>query len=373
MRVNTTLSTTLAFALLGALVSCSGGGEEQKKPVLRPVRAEPVFATGGARERTFSGAAQAGVEARISFKIGGTVEQVFVKVGDPVNIGDPIAALDETDKRLQLEDAQASLTQARAQERNASAEYDRVRGLYENRNASKQDLDAARTTFESASASVESIEKRLELAQRQLGYCRLNAPIAGSIASVEVEVNENVQAGQTICLLTAVSDIEVEVAIPEVLITGLHEGDAVTVEFDALPGREMAGHVSEVGVAATGAATTFPVTVRLDRTDDDVLSGMAAEVTFTFSNGGGKDRLIVDTFSVGEDREGRFVWVVKPGEEEGVGVVERRAVTIGDLADGGIEITSGLTDGEYVVTAGVTKLSDGQRVRFRPGGAGGEE
>jgi RND family efflux transporter MFP subunit len=196
----------------------------------------------------------------------------------------------------------------------------------------------------------------------------LEAPVAGSIASVEAEVNENVQPGQTICLLTAGSDIDVEVAIPEVLISSVNEGDPVEVEFDALPGRRFPGRVTEVGVAATGVATAFPVTVRLDRAGHEVLSGMAAEVTFSFGNGDGVERMIVEAFAVSEDREGRFVWVVTPSAEEGVGVVERRSVTIGPISDEGIEVTSGLTDGEYVVTAGVSKLTDGQRVRFQPGG-----
>jgi RND family efflux transporter MFP subunit len=372
MRASPRIVTVVCVGVVPALLSC-GGEPPEPTPVLRPVRAEQVFSTGAARERTFSGVARAAVEAKISFKVGGTVERIFVKVGDAVEAGDPIAELDDTDKRLQVEDARASLTQAKAQERNAATEYERVRGLYENRTASKQDLDAARTENESATASVESIEKRLELARRQLDYCRLNAPVTGSIASMEVEVNENVQPGQTICLLTAGSDIEVEITIPEALITGVHEGDAVTVEFDAIPGRRFAGRVAEVGVAATGVATAYPVTVRLASSGDDVLSGMAAEVTLSFGGGDGAERMIVDTFAVGEDREGRFVWVVSPADEPGVGVVERRAVTIGTLTDTGIEILDGVSDGEYVVTAGVSKLSEGQRVRFEPGRDGGEE
>jgi RND family efflux transporter MFP subunit len=370
---NAIIAAGIVFLSLSGLLSCSGREQEERAPQLRPVRAVQVYSTGAARQRSFSGVARAGVEARISFKIPGNVERIFVKVGDTVDPGDPIAELDDTDNRLQVEDAEAALAQAQAKERNASTEYERVRGLYENRNASRQDLDAARTVFESAQASVQSIQKRLELARRQLGYCHLEAPVAGSIASMEVEVNENVSAGQTICLLTAGSDIEVEVAIPEVLITGVREGDAVTVEFDALPNRTFSARVTEVGVAATGVATTFPVTVRLDQADDDVLSGMAAEVTFSFGNGGGSSRIVVDSFAVSEDRLGRFVWVVSPSAEPDVGVVERRAVTIGGLVDQGIEITGGLEDGEWVVTAGVSKLSDGERVRFETGVGTGEE
>lgn len=355
------------MAIVTGMVACSDNGKKAE-PVLRPVRAAQVFASGTERSRTFAGVARAGTESKISFKVKGTVERVFVKVGDAVGVGTVIAELDPTDYRLRVEDARASLNQAKAQQRNASTEYERVRGLYESRSASKQDLDAARTKFESASAAVESIEKRLELAERQLGYTKLTAPIAGSIASVEVEDNENVQAGQTVSLLTSGSSIEVEVAIPEVLIAQISEGDAVQVIFDAFPDRRLGGRVTEVGVASTGLATTFPVIVRLDAAGREVRSGMTAEVTFAFHNNGGKERYVVRSFAVGEDRKGRYVWVVGPSDSTGVGVVHRRDVTIGQIGDDGIEILDGLEDGEYVVTAGVSKLSDGQRVRFNPGG-----
>jgi multidrug efflux system membrane fusion protein len=351
-----------------ALLACGGQKKADTSPMLRPVRAEQVFATGAARTRTFSGVARAGVESKISFKVKGTINRLSVEVGDEVRMGQLIAELDPTDYRLQVEDASASLDQARAQRRNASAEYERVRGLYENRNASKQDLDAARAASESADATVESIEKRLELAQRQLAYCRLTAPIAGSIASLDVEPNENVQPGQVICLLASTSNTEVEVAIPEVLIAQVKEGDEVNVEFDALPERRMTGHVTEVGVASTGLATTFPVRVRLDKDDDDVRSGMAAEVEFRFGDGGGRVRYLVRPVAVCEDRDGRYVWVVVPTEEVGVGQVQRRPVTIGELSSEGIEILEGISDGDFVVTAGVSKLTDGRKVRFGFGG-----
>jgi RND family efflux transporter MFP subunit len=354
---------SLVFAL-GAVVSCSQE-EPPAEQILRPVRCEQVFAAGGSRVRTFSGVAQSGVESNISFKVNGTVQRLAVKVGDEVEVGQLIAELDPADYRLQLQDSEASLTKAKAQERNASSSYDRARSLYENRTSSKQELDAARSTYESAVAAVESAEKRLELARRQLSYTRLTAPIAGSIADCRVEVNENVQAGQVVVLLTSGSDLEVQVAIPEILIAHVEEGSAVAITFDALPGRAIPGRVTEVGVAATGVATTFPVTVRLDRSDPDIRSGMAAEVAFRFETGGSAERFVVPSVAVAEDRTGRFVFVVEPADEPGVGVVKRTTVTLGALSGAGIEILDGLSDGDYVVTAGVSKLVDGQKVRFR--------
>ena len=362
-----TYSVRVAAVLLGilaalGLISC-GGEKAAPEVMLRPVRCQQVFSTGGGRVRTFSGMAQAGVQSQLSFRIGGTVERLPVKVGDNVKPGDLIASLDQKDYKLQVEEANASLEQAQAQARNAAANYQRVRALYENRNASRNDLDAARAADESAKAAVESVTKRLELAQSQLSYTRLTAPVAGAIASVDCEVNENVKAGQRIALLTSGSRTEVHVTIPEVLIADVREGDAVSVSFDALPNRSFGAHITEVGVAATGMVTTFPVTVSLDQETDDVRPGMAAEVAFTFGSEDTRERFIVPPVAVGEDRSGRFVYVVTP-DEPGIGLVHRRPVTIGDLSSDGLEVLTGISDGDYLLTAGVNKVHDGMKVEF---------
>ena len=344
-----------------SLISCSKE-ESSPEPIIRPVRYIQVFSSGGRQVRTFSGVAQAGVESKLSFKVAGTIKRLAVNVGDQVEAGRLIAELDAEDFRLQVQEAEASLTQAQAQERNASASYERVRDLYANRNASKQDLDQARSAYESAVASVESMDKRLELARRRFGYTRLKAPVGGSIASCPVETNENVQSGQTIVLLTSGSDLEVKVGIPEVIIAGVEEGSAVTVTFDALPGKEFSGTVTEVGIATTEMAPTYPVTVRLNRTDPDIRPGMAANVAFTFQAKGSKERFIIPPVAVGEDRQGRFLFVLTP-TEPGFGTVHRRPVTVGELTGRGIEILEGLTDGELVVIAGVSRIQDGLKVK----------
>ncbi len=363
MSLHPGLLKCLTIFSIGLLfVSC---GEEKKvEELLRPVRYQTAFSTVGVRRRTFSGVAQAGLESRLSFKISGTVERLSVKVGEEVSEGKLIASVEATDYQLQVQQAQASLVSAQAQERNAEASYNRVRQLYESRNASRNDLDAARAAFESSTAQVVSLRKQLELSRSRLSYTNLRSPISGAIATVNVEVGENVQAGQTIIQVSSGTNLEVEVTIPEILISQIREGQEVTVEFDALPNRKFTARVTEVSVTATGFATTYPVTLRLTEESPDVRSGMAAEVAFEFGANDQRERIVVPSFSVGDDRTGRYVYTVEASEEEGVGVVKRNAVSIGEFTEDGIEIMDGLSDGSYVVTAGISKLTDGQRGRF---------
>lgn len=354
----------LGFAVLG--VSC-GRQEIVAEPQLRPVRTEVISVSGMERARTFSGTFRAGMESRLSFRVPGRVQQLTASVGQSVLPGHLIAQLDSRDYELQVQEAQASLTRALASRRNTTAERDRVRELYENDNASLSQWDQARAVAESEAAQVESLEKRLELTQLQLDYTRLTAPVAGAIATVEVEVNENVQAGQPIVKLSSSTMTEVGVDLPGSVITAIREGAGAVVVCDALPGETFDAFVTEVGVAASGA-TTFPVTVQLAARNDRVRPGMAAEVTFRLaSSETDVDRILVPAVAVGEDRDGRFVFLAEP-ESEGRAVVRRRPVAVGDLATDGrrdlIEVVAGLSEGDVIITAGVRRLEDGRMVRL---------
>jgi RND family efflux transporter MFP subunit len=356
----------LGLVLVAAVTACEK--DEQPEPVIRPVRYELAYSTGGSRERSFSGTAQAGVESRISFKVPGTIRRLAVEVGDTVRARQLIAELDDEDYRLQVQRADAGLAQARARARAAEADYARARQLYENANLSLSDLDAARSASESAASSVTAYERELELARLQLSYTRLTAPVAGAVASVGVEVNENVQAGQVIVLLTSGSDLEVEVGVPGVLITEIAEGKEVGITFDALPGQSFPGVVTEVGVAATSAGLTFPVTVRLLEGSSAIRSGMSAEVFILFESASQRVVHLVPAAAVGEDREGRFIYVVEPSEP-GFGLVRRQPVRVGELTADGLEILEGLSDGDRIVTAGWSKIEDGLLVRLSDSGS----
>ena len=357
-------STLFCLSVVGMVLMLVACEVEKPKPqtVIRPVRYQRVVAASAERVRTFAGTARAGHETKLSFKVDGTIRRLPVKVGDMLQPGDLVAEIDPKDYALRTREAEAALARSRAEVRNAGASYSRTRALYENNNASRQELDAARATYESAQASVRSYQTQVEQARRQVSYTRLTTQVGGAVAQVPMEVNENVSAGQTIALLTSDGKLEVLVAIPEVFIASIARDNPVEVTFDALPGERFAAQVTEVGVAATGAATTFPVTVELDAADPRIRSGLAANVRFAFGTSEDGQRLIAPVQAVGEDQQGRFVFLVEPQGETG-GIVRRRPVTVGSLSSEGLEIQDGLAEGDLLVIAGVKRLKDGQEVK----------
>ncbi len=349
-------------ALIALVVLSGCGGEEiAPEPQLRPVRYQKVAVGDVEGSRTLVGVARMGTEADLSFRVPGTVETVDVSLGQRVSKGEILARLDPVDYELQVQEAAAGLALAEASVRKAEADYDRTRALYESNNSSRSELDAARAGAESARSQVDAASKRLDLARQQLGYTTLRAPVDGAIALKDLEINENVKVGTPVFMLTSGSLVEVEFAVPEIMITELEEGMPVLVRFDAVAGRQFDAEIAEVGVAVTGSSAAFEAVARLREETPDVRSGMAAEVITRPDTDTGRQGLIVPWVSVGEDRDGRFVFVVEP-QGDGTGIVHRRSVTLGEVGKE-IEIVEGISEGDLLITAGTRRLVEGMRVK----------
>ncbi|MCY4166341.1 MAG: efflux RND transporter periplasmic adaptor subunit [Gammaproteobacteria bacterium] len=363
----------LAFVLLAS--GLAFGCAEQQPEVaseIRPVRYARAFLAGNERARTFAGVAQAASEQDLAFRVAGTVIAVEVDVGSQIRRGQVLAQLDSGDLELKRQQAEAGVAQAYAQARNARAAYERVVALYEGGIASMSDLDAARAAYESANASEKSAATALRLAEQQVAYARLAAPGDGSVAQVAVDVNEAVGAGQpVIVVIDTQGSPEVRVMVPEAFIGGLKAGRSAQVVFGAVPDRVFDATVAEVGTAAAGAAG-FPALVRLNASPDAaaVRPGMAAEVTFAVEGRPDASGVLVPPEAVGQDQKGRFVFVLalaasdNAPEAGNIATAERRNVRTGALTPEGLEVVDGVSDGEYVATAGLAMLAPGQRVRL---------
>ena len=363
--------TAKSFALIVPvtfLFGLTGCGEEQvaAEIPLRPVKSITVSAANAERERDFSGTSKSSQEARLSFKVGGSIQNLAVNVGDLIKPGDIIAELDPIPYELQAQQARANLASSDAAKRNAEANYQRLRNLYENNNASRNELDSARANAESTDAQVKANQKALEIAELNVEYTKLIANNDCSIASVSVEVNENVSAGREVVRANCGSTLEVEIAVPGSLIQGIIQNTLAEITFTSIPDQTFSGRVTEVGVAATGGGNTFPVTVRIDNEHPDLRSGLAANIRITTQAGANQNGnlIIVPSHTVIEDSQGRHVFLLDSGTEEGVGIVRRQAVEIGELTSAGLEIKSGLTDGDQLITAGLTVVNDGMKVKI---------
>ncbi|MGI9233393.1 MAG: efflux RND transporter periplasmic adaptor subunit [Woeseiaceae bacterium] len=345
-----------------ALLGC-GQSDEAFEERLRPVRYVTVSDASAFRDRSFSGTSKSSRESRLSFKVSGTITSMPVQIGQRLNAGDLIAAIDPAGYVLQSQQAQASLVEAQANDRRAAANYERTKGLYANSNASLNDLDSARAQAESASAVVRAASKALEIARLNVSYTELTAGADCSIASLNAEVNENVASGQQVAAVSCGDAYEVTLDLPESLIGSVDESTPVSIRFGAIPGQSFSGTISEIAVASSAGSAAFPVVVMIDGSHPSLRSGLAADVTFQFdsaaSQGGG---FVLPVSAVISNPSGTFVFVAEPDESGSEAVVRRRDVSLGELTQSGIEIAEGIEVGDRVITAGISVIREDQRV-----------
>jgi multidrug efflux system membrane fusion protein len=349
--------------LLMVLLSCSDD-KKNVEEAIRPVAYQQVLSSGSNQSRTFSGTSKAATEAKLSFRVGGTLNFLNVKVGDRLRKGALIASVDDTDAQLTYDKALVALEKTRIQKETAKSTLDRVKGLFENNNVSLQDYETAKTNYATANAAYNADKKNVDLQKRNLSYFKIYAPINGIVTTVNVAKNENVNPGAIVAIMNAGEGIEVNVGVPESIISKTKKGGSVSVTFAAVPDKVFDGIITEVAYTSSGS-TTYPVTVKLTAPTSDIRPGMSADVSFVFAREQNNQApfIIAPVAGVGEDTRSNFVFVLKK-EENDIYRVEKRAITVGELLPEGFAVTSGLSENELIATAGLNTLMDGMQVRL---------
>lgn len=344
------------------LLSC-GENEVKEEVVLRPVRYSEVGYVGGDKSRSFSGTAKTEKIINLSFRSSGIVTKLDMKLGQKVRKNDLLGTLDNVSARLNYESAIESKNSSESQMNTAKLALNRVRTLYEKGSSSLSDYEDAKNSYRTAVASFESSKRSVAIQQDQIRFGYLYAPEDGVIASVSAEVDENVSPGQTIGVLNAGSAIEISLGLPESVINAVKKDMKVRVSFTAIPEENFNAVVTEVAPAVDQNTSTYPVTVMVTDRDDRIKSGMAASVNFEFvSESLDKKTMVVPANAVGEDGNGRFVFIIEESDE--MTTVNKQPITIGNLTPKGFEVVSGLRIGQKIATAGLQTLLDGQEVKL---------
>ncbi len=340
--------TSVALMVLAAaLFGCRPPAEEPV--VIRPVRAMKIADTAELEARWFPGRAQATQEVNIAFEVAGRIIERPVDVGDHVETGEMLARLDPSD-------FQNELAAAKAQRDQAEAFRDRIEIAAKTGAVAQQEVTDARAQFDVAAATVRIKEKALADTQ-------VVAPFTGTIATTFAENFQNVQAKEAVVRLLDTTKIEMVINIPEGLISLAPFVTEVIGVFDSFPDREVSGTIKEIGNEASETTRTFPVTVIMDQPEDfKILPGMSGRVS-------GRGQLPQDMAQTGfevpasavfEGNDGQiYVWTIDETSHR----VTRVPVEPGRITSRGMMV-KGLEAGQWIATAGVHFLEEGQEVRI---------
>jgi len=357
-----------AVCLLFAATLLLGGCAEEQAPekeVVRPVRAAKVADPGQLKGRKWPGRASATQEVELSFRVAGPLITLPVNIGDVVKQGDIVARIDPRDFEVNVRNIQGQVERAQATLRRASSDLGRLESIYKQDPGATSEaaIDRARQIRESARAEVHSIKASLTSAKDKLAYTNLKAPFDGIVVTKYVDNFEDVRAKAPVMRIVDDSRIEMVINIPENLIGYSAQIEHVWAEFDAIPGVEIESSIKEVGTEASETTRTYPVTLIMDQPENvKILPGMAGKAWGQMKDRPGVSAVRVPISATFTETEGgkTYVWVI----DESSWTVSRRAVETGELANLGIHIDSGLEPGEWVATAGVNFLQEGQKVRI---------
>jgi len=213
------------------------------------------------------------------------------------------------------------------------------------------------TDFEMARNQVKLAEAAVDMARIQMHETTIRAPFDGVVAELYVTEGSMV-APQAPAVLFVSKPVEVMLNIEESRISQVHEGQNAALQVTAYPGQDFPAIITNVAPTADNASHTFAVQVTPIDEDHLLRSGMYANVSLLVEEK--QTTLLVPRAAVTEIAGQETVYVVNNNNS-----VEQRAVTTGLEENGRVEILSGLTDGEQVVTAGQASLQDGSKVEVR--------
>jgi RND family efflux transporter MFP subunit len=347
------IGATLALAVF-VLTGCNEKVAEKAVPG-RPVLVATVHYEAETPERSFVGTIKPRIETDMGFRVPGKVAKRLVEVGQSVEVGQPLATLDEIDLKLQAEQAVAEFTAATGVLAQAGAAEQRAKDLRAKGWTTDAQLDTSRAAADEARARLNRAERSVELTKNSLSYATLVADTNGVVTATLVEPGQVVASGQTAIRVARFAEKEAVVAIPETLLGRAKDGVAtVTLWSDA--DRKYAARLREVAPSADPATRTYLAKFSLPDAGESVSLGMTATLTLADPSTERVAKLPLSAlYSQGGDPS---LYIV-----DDKGEVTLKPVAVKSYESNSVVITGGVDEGAKVVALGVQKLDPAQKVR----------
>jgi RND family efflux transporter MFP subunit len=345
----------VSLALIAiALAGCDETVAERAAPS-RPVLVASVHYEQESPERSFVGTVKPRIETDMGFRVPGKVARRLVEVGQTVDVGQPLATLDEVDLKLQAEQAEAEFRAATGVLAQAGAAEQRAKDLRAKGWATDAQLDSAKAAADEARARLNRAERSVELTRNSLSYATLMADSRGVVTATLVDPGQVVASGQTAIRVARFAEKEAVVAIPETLVGRAKDGTA-TVTLWSEPDRKYAAKLREIAPSADPATRTYLAKFSLPDAGEEVSLGMTATLTLADPQSERVARLPLSSlYSQGGDPS---LYVV-----DHRGDVTLKPVTVKSYESNNVVISGGVEEGASIVVLGVQKLDPSQKVR----------
>ena len=339
-----TLFLSVAFL---SVVGCSDEPEAPLEAPVRPAKLMVVAPSENTRTISLPAVIDASATADLAFQVSGLLKSVAVREGETVAKGAEIARLDQRDLRNELVTAQANYGAAKT-------DFQRAERLIVEDAISRAVYDQRKTRRDVTRAALDAARKKLDDSV-------LHSPFAGVVADLHVEAHQNVAPQQVVATLQTTGAAEAVVQVPATLVanSGRVEPLQTVVVIDAVPDRPIPATFHSSATRADPSARTFEVRFAFTPPPGLViLPGMTGSVRSTVAIAGAAP-VTAPIEAILSEADARYVWVVDTDSM----TVSRRAVTLGAGVGDMLPVRAGLAAGETIVSAGVSQLHEGMRIR----------
>ncbi|MCC5908868.1 MAG: efflux RND transporter periplasmic adaptor subunit [Clostridiaceae bacterium] len=375
------ITSVLLMSIL--LSGCNADVSADIQDSLKPVIVQEVLTENYTKNMEISGNVKPAQLVNVGFKVAGVIDQVHVKEGDIVGVGQTLMRLDSYDYQLGVIAAQSqyesldmqldskitsAINQAEAHLDFVKTQYERVNRLYEKGAVAKKTVEELETALvvaenkyqealdarATSEAQLRQAKAGLDLAESQLADTVLTSPIHGTVVKQVFESGETIAPGYPALVLGRLDKLEIEIGVPDTLIDSIRTGEKVNVFIYGLD-KEIEGVITSINTIADLQTRTFGVNIEINNKDQRIRPGMIAKVILTADE---VESILVPTTAVLNDPDGSKIFVLHEG-----GYVEERSIVVGEIFGDNIQVLEGLEDGDNIVVEGQYRLVNGDQVK----------
>lgn len=293
---------------------------------------------------------------------GGLVKAVYVKTGQRVSKGQLVLKLDDAVARQSVIAAQQQTGQLKARLAQAQTVYERYENLWKQNIGAEIQVINAKADVDALAAQLKAAQAQVAMAQEQANMSNVYAEISGVVDEVNVKVGEffspqsaaSPHAGIRIVNL---SNLKIVTNVPENYAASVKKGDKVEVVVPETGKPAFSSVISVVGASIDPTTRSFTAEAKLP-TDPVLKPNQTA--TMKILDYEAKGAITVPVNVVQSDEKNKYVFVMERSGDKTV--ARKKIVTVGYAYNGNIEIRSGLSGGDVIVTEGYQSLYEGQSI-----------
>ena len=362
------ISASAALIVVGIATHWLLSARTKIPPTTRP--SVPVSISVATRQNvpidlTGLGAVQASLTVGIRPQVDGTLQEVLFTEGQDVKKGDVLAKIDPRLFKAALDQARGKKAQDAALLVSAEKDLTRYKTLALSDSIARQTVDHQQATVDQLKASIAADEAAIDTAQTQLDYTSIRAPSDGRIGIRSIDPGNvvHVSDAQPIVILMRISPSAVLFTLPARFLddvrSALAHGPVMVTAFDQNNRQELsAGKLLLVDDAIDPATDTMRLKAIFPNDDERLWPGEFVNARLSLKTLG--NVLVIPSAAVQRGPQGLFAWIVTPKD-----TAEPRPIKVGPTTGDLTVVTSGLSDGERVVTDGQFKLKRDARVQVR--------